>query len=173
MLNTDFNNKPRCLAKVVVLGPCTIIMHYCEAVFLQISMHKSARSLFQTAKTMFKLWNSCAVWTWLLLKIRKTWPTLFTWHQTTMQGCSGITILSWVLLTSASLHSLRNDFKQNKTKWRQLLCTVYSKQLRHVFSGVFDRNFHGIIWATPWENVSSGVSDQARHILSCSATEAS
>ena len=29
------------------------------------------------------------------------------------------------------------------------------------------------IWATSWENVSSGVSDQAKHTLTCSATEAS
>ena len=28
-------------------------------------------------------------------------------------------------------------------------------------------------WATPWENVSSGVFDQARHKLACTATEAS
>ena len=29
------------------------------------------------------------------------------------------------------------------------------------------------IWATPWENVSLGVSDQARHKPACTATEAS
>ena len=28
-------------------------------------------------------------------------------------------------------------------------------------------------WATPWENVSSDISDQARHKLTCSATETS
>ena len=28
-------------------------------------------------------------------------------------------------------------------------------------------------WAIPWENVSSGVSDQARHKPACAATEAS
>ena len=30
-----------------------------------------------------------------------------------------------------------------------------------------------IKWATPWENVYSGVSDQARHKPACTATEAS
>ena len=29
------------------------------------------------------------------------------------------------------------------------------------------------IWVTPWENVSTGVSDQARHKLTCSAAETS
>ena len=29
------------------------------------------------------------------------------------------------------------------------------------------------IWATPWENVSSGVSGQASHKPACAATEAS
>ena len=37
------------------------------------------------------------------LKILKTGHRLFTWHQTTMQGCPGISILSWFLLTSTSL----------------------------------------------------------------------
>ena len=68
---------------------------------------------------------------------------LYILHQTTMQGCPGISILSWFLLMSVSLHSSRNDVK--KKKWCQLMGTVHSNWLFHGFSGVPNSYFHGII----------------------------
>ena len=41
------------------------------------------------------------------LKILKTGHKLFTWHQLTMQGCPGISILSWFLLKLTSCHFSR------------------------------------------------------------------
>ena len=52
-----------------------------------------------------------------------------------------------------------------------VLVPLYS-QIRYAPSHIVLHPLH-FIWATPWENVSSGVSDQARHKLTCSATEIS
>ena len=48
------------------------------------------------------------------LLILKTGRRLFTWRQTQMQGCPGISILSWFLLTSTSLHFSRNYVKKSE-----------------------------------------------------------
>ena len=37
----------------------------------------------------------------------------------------------------------------------------------------FIQCFHYFIWAMTWQNMSSGVSDQAKHKPACTATEAS
>ena len=48
------------------------------------------------------------------IKILKMGHRLFTWRQTTMQGCPGISTLSWFLLTLTSFHFSRNDVKKSE-----------------------------------------------------------
>ena len=66
-----------------------------------------------------------------------------------------------------TMHTLHKNYKE-----MNLLALAGIKM-----ESFYDRNHrfnkNTIIWATPWENVSSGVSDQARHKPACAATEAS
>ena len=120
-------------------------MHTAVWMYCQINERR-----FQTTKTVFKWWDSRAVWTWFLLKNPQDGHRLFTWRQTTMQGWPGISIVSWFLLTSTSLHSSRNDDKKSKKKKASI--DVYSahKATISCFFGSFQREFS-------WTHISAKI----------------
>ena len=81
---------------------------------ISTEMEKSNALLISNNYTLKHNYGDGYNWTVMDCDRFKTGRRLFTWRQTTMQGCPGISILSWVLLTSVSLHFLRNDVKKSE-----------------------------------------------------------
>ena len=60
-------------------------------------------------------------------------------------------------------------------KYEKMSRDMTSLHIREVWSefSLSDYCYSEIIWASSWENLTSGVSDQVRLKLACAATEAS
>ena len=91
---------------------------------------KSTKSRFQTANYGIHMLLEHGFYLKILMMGRR----LFMWRQTTMQGCPGISILSWFLLMFTSFHFSRNEFKNSENK--MVSTDVYSA-VKATFSWYF------------------------------------
>ena len=78
-----------------------------------------------------------------------------------MQGCPGISILSWCLLTSIVITfpaGRRQKKKKKKKRWRQMICTVHTKRL---FGDYF---FRCVRLEFSWNRIKCKNNDPIKHI---------
>ena len=129
------------------------LQHFKHHSCINIYAHSCLKPLSNPLKAVFKQLKPCLnhgihvlFEHGFYLKILKAGCRLFMWRQTIMQGCPEISILSWFLLTSMSIHFSRNDVKKSEKQNGIFECLhCCQSDFHHDFSCVSDGSFHGII----------------------------